>query len=123
MSVPEFRFVETSDGVRIAYQRFGSGAPTIVVGEVFNHLAVRWEFPLFSRAFEFLAEHLDVILYDQRGCGMSDRAEDAMSVQDRLKDIYAIFGSEDLDQANRDPRDHRADSGRGSWAGFLSKGF
>jgi class 3 adenylate cyclase/pimeloyl-ACP methyl ester carboxylesterase len=100
MSAPEFRFVETSDGVRIAYQRFGSGAPTIVVGEVFNHLAVRWEFPLFSRAFEFLGEHLDVILYDQRGCGMSDRAEDAMSVQDRLKDIYAILGSEGFDQVN-----------------------
>jgi len=100
VSIPEFRFAETRDGVRIAYQRFGSGAATIVVGEVFNHLAVRWEFPLFRRAFEYLGEHLDVVLYDQRGCGMSDRAEEAMSVQDRLLDIYAILDSEDLDQVS-----------------------
>ena len=100
VSIPEFRFVESSDGVRIAYQRFGSGPATIVVGELFNHLAVRWEFPLYRRAFEYLGEHLDVVLYDQRGCGMSDRAENAMSVQDRLRDIYAILDSERLEQVN-----------------------
>lgn len=98
--IPQFRFVEASDGVRIAYQRFGSGRPTIVVGEVFNHLAVRWEFPLYRRAFEYLGRHIDVVLYDQRGCGMSDRSEDAMSVQDRLLDIYAIVESERLAQVN-----------------------
>ncbi|MGB5432053.1 MAG: alpha/beta hydrolase, partial [Acidimicrobiia bacterium] len=100
MSTPEFRFAETSDGVRIAYQRFGSGPSTIVVGEVFNHLAVRWEFPLYRRAFEYMGEYLDVVLYDQRGCGMSDRAEGAMSVQDRVKDISAIVGAEGLVQVN-----------------------
>jgi len=100
VSIPEFRFVETSDGVRIAYQRFGSGPTTVVVGEVFNHLAVRWEFPLYSRAFEYMGEHLDVVMYDQRGCGMSDRAEGAMSVEDRVKDIYAILDSEGLGQVN-----------------------
>ena len=100
VSTPEFRFVETSDGVRIAYQRFGSGPTTIVVGEVFNHLAVRWEFPLYRRAFEYMGEHLDVIMYDQRGCGMSDRAEGAMSAQDRVKDICAIVEAEGLDQVN-----------------------
>ena len=100
VSTPEFRFAETSDGVRIAYQRFGSGPSTIVVGEVFNHLAVRWEFPLYRRAFEYMGEYLDVVLYDQRGCGMSDRAEGAMSVQDRVKDISAIVGAEGLVQVN-----------------------
>jgi len=100
VSIPEFRFVETSDGVRIAYQRFGAGPSTIVVGEVFNHLAVRWEFPLYRRAFEYMGEHLDVVMFDQRGCGMSDRAEDAMSVQDRVKDIYAILDAEGLETVN-----------------------
>lgn len=100
MPIPDFRFVETSDGVRIAYQRFGSGVATIVVGEVFNHLAVRWEFPLFRRAFEYLGEHLDVVLYDQRGCGMSDRSPGAMTVQDRLLDVYAILASEGLHKVN-----------------------
>lgn len=100
VSTPEFRFVETSDGVRIAYQRYGQGPTTVVVGEVFNHLAVRWEFPLYRRAFEFLGEHLDVVLYDQRGCGMSDRAEHAMTVQDRLRDISAILDSERLENVS-----------------------
>ena len=100
MSAPAFRFVEASDGVRIAYQRFGTGPSTIVVGEVFNHLAVRWEFPPFDRAFEYLGEHLDVVMYDQRGCGMSDRAEGSMAVTDRLKDIYAIVDAENLATVN-----------------------
>ena len=100
VSIPEFRFTETPDGVRIAYQRFGSGPTTVVVGEVFNHLAVRWEFPLYRRAFEYMGEHLDVVMYDQRGCGMSDRAEGAMSVEDRMKDIYAILDSEGLGHVN-----------------------
>lgn len=100
VSIPEFQFIAASDGIRIAYQRFGSGPPTIVVGEVFNHLAVRWEFSLYRRAFEYLGDHLDVVLYDQRGCGMSDRAEDAMSVQDRLLDINAILDAEDLGRVN-----------------------
>ncbi|MGI9585105.1 MAG: alpha/beta fold hydrolase [Acidimicrobiia bacterium] len=100
MAIPEFRFVETSDGVRIAYQRFGTGAPTLVVGEVFNHLAVRWEFPLFRRAFDYLGDHLDVMLYDQRGCGMSDRSPDVMSVEDRMLDIDAILEAEGLDRVN-----------------------
>ncbi|MGI9529989.1 MAG: adenylate/guanylate cyclase domain-containing protein [Acidimicrobiia bacterium] len=100
MSIPDFRFAEASDGVRIAYQRFGQGAPTIVVGEVFNHLAVRWELPLFRRAFEFLGEHLDTVTYDQRGCGMSDRAEGAMTVADRMKDLDAIIQAENLESVN-----------------------
>lgn len=100
MPTPDFRFAEASDGVRIAYQRFGSGTPTIVVGEVFNHLAVRWEFPPFRRAFEYLGQHLDVVMYDQRGCGMSDRAADAMSVTDRLKDLHAILEAESLTEVN-----------------------
>lgn len=100
MSTPDFRFAEALDGVRIAYQRFGSGAPTIVVGEVFNHLAVRWEFPLFRQAFEYLGKHLDVVLYDQRGCGMSDRADGAMAATDRLKDLYALLDAEGLGEVN-----------------------
>jgi class 3 adenylate cyclase/alpha-beta hydrolase superfamily lysophospholipase len=100
MSTPDFRFAETSDSVRIAYQRFGSGASTIVVGEVFNHLALRWEFPLFRRAFEYLGEHLDTVMYDQRGCGMSDRADGSMAVADRLNDIYAILDAENLAKVN-----------------------
>jgi class 3 adenylate cyclase len=71
-----------------------------VVGEVFNHLAVRWEFAPFERAFEYLGEHFDVVMYDQRGCGMSDRAEGAMTVADRLKDIHAIVDAEKLATVN-----------------------
>ena len=47
-----------------------------------------------------MGEHLDVVVFDQRGCGMSDRAEGAMSVQDRVKDIYAILDSEGLERVN-----------------------
>ena len=32
MATPELRFAEASDGIRIGYQRLGSGAPAVVVG-------------------------------------------------------------------------------------------
>ena len=88
MSTPELLFAETSDGVRIGYQRLGSGASTIIVAEELQHTVVRWELPEFRRAFEYLASYLDLVLYDQRGSGNSDRVASS-TLSERMLDLDA----------------------------------
>ena len=95
MSTPELLFAEASDGVRIGYQRLGSGASTIIVAEELQHTVVRWELPEFRRAFEYLASHLDLVLYDQRGSGNSDRVESS-TLSERMLDLDAVLDATDL---------------------------
>ncbi len=95
MYTPRLRFAEASDGIRIAYQRLGSGASTIVVGEELNHMVVLWDLPEIRRAYEYLADHLDLVLYDQRGSGNSDRVESS-TLSDRLLDLDGVVDAADL---------------------------
>lgn len=96
---PELQFADTADGVRIAYQRVGAGPTTIVVAEELNHVVVLWEMPAHARAFEYMAEHLDLVLYDQRGSGNSDRIE-ASTLADRLLDLDALIDATEAERVN-----------------------
>lgn len=95
MAIPELQFAEASDGVRIGYQRLGSGAPAIIVGEEWNHIVVLWDLPEIRRAYEYLANHLDLVLYDQRGSGNSDRVESS-TLSDRMLDLDGVLNAVDL---------------------------
>ena len=95
MPTPELRFAETTDEVRIAYQRFGSGPSTLIVGEELNHMVVLWDMPEFRRTYEYLADYLDVVLYDQRGSGNSDRVESS-TLSERMLDIDAVLDTADI---------------------------
>lgn len=97
--VPELQFAFASDGVRIAFQRFGSGPPTVIVGEELNHIVVLWDQPEFRRSYEYLAEHLDLMLYDQRGSGNSDRVESS-TVAERLLDIDAVLDAGNIERTS-----------------------
>ncbi|HSF84832.1 MAG TPA: adenylate/guanylate cyclase domain-containing protein, partial [Acidimicrobiia bacterium] len=99
MATPELRFAEASDGIRIGYQRLGSGAPAVVVGEELNHTVVLWELPEFRRAHEYLAQHLELVLYHQRGSGNSDRIESS-TLSDRLLDIDAVLDAAELERVS-----------------------
>lgn len=99
-AVPDFRFATTDDGVRIAYQRFGSGPPTVVMRELlFGHLAFQWEAGLFRRAFEHLGDHLDVMILDRRGVGMSGRSG-ALTPWDSCLDVEAVLREEGISRTH-----------------------
>ena len=96
MEMPPFRFAIADDGTRIAYQTFGSGPPVIVVPEILASLAVQWESEFYQRAWEHLANHVTLVLFDKRGTGMSDQFEGHASLSELTHDIESVVRAESI---------------------------
>jgi pimeloyl-ACP methyl ester carboxylesterase len=90
---PPTRFATTSDGVNIAYLRLGEGLPVVFAsnfgGDVHNY---RWagseQRGLTDR---LVALGCEVVRYDARGMGASDREVTDWSLKARVKDLEAIL--------------------------------
>jgi proline iminopeptidase len=86
---PDSGWIAGPDGVRLYYQKIGSGTPTIIVpGRLF-----------LARELVPLAERHTLILYDMRNRGRSSRVEDGrlLSIQKDVADLEAVrrhFGVE-----------------------------
>ena len=100
MEVPNVRYVVSDDDVRIAYQDFGSGPPTVFALSVWSHLEGLWEQELIRRVFERMASNLRVLMFDQRGTGMSEGFIEAPSLQDRTLDIKAVIRGAGIEETN-----------------------
>jgi len=74
-----------SNGTKIWYDVIGSGEPLVLIGGgslVHN----QWDFML-----PILKDHFKVILYDQRGAGLSDRAPFGITVEQWVDDLKMIL--------------------------------
>lgn len=83
-----------SDGVRIAYEVFGSGRRDLVFvhGWVTN-LELLWEGPGVARSLERLGTFCRVINFDKRGTGLSDRVpvDRLPTLEQRMDDVRAVM--------------------------------
>ena len=78
-------YVTAPDGKKIWYNTVGKGAPLVVIGG--SGIAHRqWDFML-----PILQDHFQVILFDQRGVGLSDRSPDGISVEQWTDDLKLIL--------------------------------
>ena len=99
----EVRFFRTLDGVNLAVGTCGHGFPVVKTGTWLTHLQQDWDSPVWSPLFHRLAEQSQLVRYDPRGCGLSDRniasisfegfVHDLETVADSLKlERFALFG-------------------------------
>ena len=81
-----------SGDVSIAYQVVGDGPIdlVLVLGWV-SHLAYVWELPALARFLNRLASFSRLILFDKRGCGMSDRVHPLPTLEQRMDDVRAVL--------------------------------
>jgi pimeloyl-ACP methyl ester carboxylesterase/DNA-binding CsgD family transcriptional regulator len=81
-----------SGSVNIAYQVVGEGPLdlVLVLGWV-SHLAYLWELPPLASFLERLASFSRLILFDKRGCGMSDRVHPPPTLEERMDDVRAVL--------------------------------
>src|SRR5205814_927923 len=81
------RYARSGD-VNIAYQVVGEGPIdlVLVLGWV-SHLRVVWELPALAAFLERLASFSRLILFDKRGCGMSDRVHPLPTLEQRMDDV------------------------------------
>lgn len=92
----EIRFCTTEDGVRIAYATSGTGPPLIRVSNWFTHVEFDRASPIWAHWFQELSRHHQLVRYDARGTGLSDRDVDPPSVDEWVRDLEAVL--DDLDE-------------------------
>lgn len=86
----EIRFCVTEDGVRIAYATTGKGTPIVRPGHWGSHLEYDLRSPIWGHLIEGLSEQHQLVRYDPRGTGMSERNIDAVAPELWLKDLEAV---------------------------------
>jgi pimeloyl-ACP methyl ester carboxylesterase len=87
------RYARSGDA-SIAYQVLGSGPVDVVfvMGWV-SHLECFWNEPSFARFLTRLAGFSRLIVFDKRGTGLSDRAADLPSLEQRMEDVRAVMAA------------------------------
>ena len=95
---PRIQFATTEDGVRIAYAVSGSGPPLVYVQGWVSHIELEWQQDDARPFFERLARGHQLIRYDGRGTGLSDRRVEEISLQTHVKDLEAVVRQLGLEQ-------------------------
>jgi pimeloyl-ACP methyl ester carboxylesterase len=78
-------YIISNDGKKIWYDVVGDGEPLVLIGG--SSLVHRqWDFML-----PILRDHFKVILYDQRGAGLSDRTPIGITVEQWVEDLKMVL--------------------------------
>ncbi len=83
-------FCRTSDGVNIAVARVGRGKPLVCMPFLSCHAEYDWENPILADLWQFLADRFELIRYDCRGTGLSDRNITELSFETFQRDLDAV---------------------------------
>lgn len=93
MTTPQTRYAK-SEGVHIAYQLFGNGPAKIVFVPGFvSHIDNYWTHPNVVRWLDRMGSFAQVVMFDKRGTGMSDRVGSMPGVDERMDDVRAVMDS------------------------------
>jgi pimeloyl-ACP methyl ester carboxylesterase/DNA-binding CsgD family transcriptional regulator len=93
MSQPaqHIRFCTSRDGTRIAYAACGSGPPLVWAANLFHHLELDWDGPVWRPWLSMLSRRHTLVRYDMRGCGLSDREGVEFSFEKFIEDLGAVI--------------------------------
>ena len=95
----EIRFCSSADGTRLAYAIHGRGIPLVRTATWLTHLEFDWGSPLWRHWLEGLADGRRVLRYDERGCGLSDRDVEDVSLDARVADLEAVIDGAGIERA------------------------
>jgi pimeloyl-ACP methyl ester carboxylesterase len=93
----EIHFCRTEDDKRIAYAITGQGYPLVRALGWFTNLEVEWNSEVGRSFWERLGQRHQVIRYDGRGVGLSERTME-FSSDTRLQDLEAVIEAVDVDR-------------------------
>ena len=88
----DIRYVTSRDGTRLAMSIHGTGVPAV---RVMLHLGDQLDSPgIGSRHWhDALVPHFSVVPYDARGCGLSDRQAEPITLDTCREDLEAVVGA------------------------------
>ncbi|MCI0843321.1 MAG: alpha/beta hydrolase, partial [Chloroflexi bacterium] len=87
---PQIKYAKTSDGVNIAFSTFGEGMPFVQMPFPFSHLQLEWETPETRSWRQRLAKGRQIVTYDVRGTGLSDRDVTDFSLDAGVRELEAV---------------------------------
>jgi pimeloyl-ACP methyl ester carboxylesterase len=102
MGQPVTRYARAGE-VNIAYQVVGDGPVDLVWAYgLASNIEVFWEEPSLAAFFRRLSEFTRLILFDRRGCGLSDRhgTTATPTLEERMDDVLAVLDAVGSRQAS-----------------------
>ena len=87
----DIRYCRLPNGCNIAWSSAGKGYPLVRSLGWFTNLEVEWNSPVASPFWQKLANRYQLIRYDGRGMGLSDRDVEKFSAETRLEDLEAVI--------------------------------
>lgn len=94
----DIRFCMTPGGHRLAWSRLGAGPPLLRTGNWVSHLEIEWTSPVHRPMLRDLASEFDLVLYDGRGTGLSDRDVSEFSLDTMVEDMETVADANHLDK-------------------------
>lgn len=96
---PQVRYAE-SVGCSIAYEVIGNGQMDLVfIPGLVSHLDLQWSDPVFASTLERLAQFTRLIVFDNRGVGLSDRVASIPTLDERMSDVCSVMSAAGSQQA------------------------
>lgn len=93
----QIRFCTTSGGYRLAYSRLGRGTPPVLrTGNWVSHLEVEWDSPSHQPMLRDLSSEFELVVYDGRGTGLSDRHVSEFSLETMVEDMETVADVNEL---------------------------
>ena len=95
---PRIQYVQTKDGVSIAFCAVGKGPPLVQMRTGLSLFQMEWEVPEFRTFNERLAQKRMLVQYDMRGSGLSKRDVTNFSPEALFLDLEAVVDRLGLEQ-------------------------
>jgi pimeloyl-ACP methyl ester carboxylesterase/DNA-binding CsgD family transcriptional regulator len=92
----EVRFCRSFDGVRLAYAVSGEGPPLVMSATWLTHLEHQWRSIAWRPWLDALVPGHQLLRYDTRGCGLSDRDASDLSFESWIRDFEAVIDAASL---------------------------
>jgi pimeloyl-ACP methyl ester carboxylesterase/DNA-binding CsgD family transcriptional regulator len=92
------RFCRSGDGARIAFCTSGAGPPLVQTPTWMTHLELDWESRVWRPWLDELAGDHRLVRHDLRGCGLSDRNVDDLSLESWVADLESVVDALELDR-------------------------
>lgn len=87
---PQIQFARSSDETRIAYAVTGDGPPLVRASHWLGNLDFDWQTPVWGPWIGALSERYRLLRYDSRGCGLSDREVEAITIDGLVADLECV---------------------------------
>ena len=88
---PPIQYARTTDGVNIAYWAIGDATPFVHMPWFrMSHIQLEWQIPEIKRWYDALASRMQLVRYDGRGIGLSQRSVSDYSLDALVRDVEAV---------------------------------